>query len=164
MASITIKQTAIPHVDRSVECRIRTMVVSPAATPSTERIGMRAKDMPISGAIPSPPLNPVKTDFQCPMTAAPPATSIKSVGTPNAQDVKTEAPPFATSQTNTREPVLRPTLKKTLAVPARVLPVEKTSTPRIRDAIWANGIAPKKYPAATAKITFCTVSKPLIIR
>ena len=94
--------------------------------------------------MPSPPLNPVNTDFQWPTTAAPPATKIRAGGTPKYQAANTAAAPLATSPTKTRTPVRCPTLKNTFAVPAKVLPVVKTSIPRIREAMWANGRAPSR--------------------
>jgi hypothetical protein len=64
MASITKKQADTPQVDRRVEWRISKTVVTPAANPRRASAGIMARETPINGAMPSPPLNPVNTDFQ----------------------------------------------------------------------------------------------------
>jgi hypothetical protein len=137
-----MKQAQMPQVDRKGDLRIKTMVATPTSAPGPASVGSNARLTPMSGAIPSPPRKDVKIDFQCPTTAAPPATSINGGGMSSSPATNTAAAPLATSPTNTSVPVRRPTFQNTLAVPARVLPVLKMSTPLVRPARWAKGNAP----------------------
>ena len=80
-------------------------------------------------AIPSPPLNLVKTEFQCPSTAKAAGMRITDPSIPIIPETITAKAPFAKSKTSTITAEPLPTVFRTLEAPASPVPVLKISIP-----------------------------------
>ena len=80
-------------------------------------------------AIPSPPLNRVNTEFQCPKTATTAGSRSMIPSTPIIAETITAKAPLATSNTRTNKADPFPTLLNTLEAPAS--PWAKGNAPNI---------------------------------
>ena len=122
------------------------------ATPIRPAKGDSAMPAPAAVASPAPPLNRRNNGYQCPSTAAAPATAASSAGNPKNPARATARMPFKPSPRKTNTPKRRLTVRNTFAAPGLRVPTSRMSTPRIRVSRTAMGSDPRRYPMTTDAI------------